>query len=76
MSRSLLLYLVASLAIAIVWGLSCYGGSGWYVGLMPWLATSLLAWLLYGEQRGHPIVLLVPASGLIVMLWLQTLARQ
>jgi hypothetical protein len=40
------------------------------------LATSLLAWLLYGEQRGHPVVLLVPAAGLVVLLWLQTQALQ
>lgn len=74
MSRNLLIYLVGTLIIAVVVGVGVQGPEGWTWGLIAWGVSAMLAFLLYGEQRGHPAVLLVPFLGLLSMFYLKVLS--
>lgn len=74
MSKVLATYLIGSLLFAVGVEVALYGTSHWSRGLVAWAVSGFLAYLLFGEQRGHPAVLLVPLTALVALLYLKTLA--
>jgi hypothetical protein len=71
MSTKLLAYLAATFVMTLLIGIGAGGSSDWSLGLLLWAVTGFLAFLLYGEQKGHPAVLLLPFLMLLVFLSLK-----